>query len=129
MPEKRPVPAETIGLYFEQIEQFGEDAMINWDVNGENDLYHHAGDDGTSSFNDIIKNKNLLINEIPQYTPRPSLNFWQKIKSIIRLYSRIPHTCAVLKKSKVKNSPRQNASIYFSKEETKKYFKMRSPLE
>ena len=34
-------PQDTIGLYFEQIEQFGEDALINWDVNGDNHLFHH----------------------------------------------------------------------------------------
>ena len=36
--DDRP-PTDTIGLYFEQIERFGEDAMINWDVEGQNYLF------------------------------------------------------------------------------------------
>lgn len=120
IPEKRPHPNETIGLYFEQVEQFGEDVMINWDVNGERFHYHHSGDDGTSSFHNILKIKKIDCIETPSFSSRPSLSFFKKFKSIIRLYIRIPHTCSVLRKTKSKYSPRQNTSIYFTQEETEK---------
>ena len=119
-PEKRPKPQDTIGLYFEQIEQFGEDALINWDVNGDNHLFHHSGDDGTSSFNEVLKSKGMECVSYPTYTTRPKLNTFQKIFSIIRLYSRTPHLCGTLPKSKPSNSPGQFFSIYFTREETKK---------
>ena len=120
IPSKRPTPQETIGLYFEQIEQFGEDALINWDVNGINHTFHHSGDDGTSSFNELLKLEDINCQSYPTYTTRPKLNFIQKVFSIIRLYSRIPHLCGTLKKVKPKNSPKQFFSLYFSHNETKK---------
>ena len=119
-PLSRPDPKNIIGLYFEQIDRFGEDVMINWDVEGKNYLFHHAGDDGTSSFHKILNNYKIRCEENPSFIPRPKLSFFTKIYSILRLYSRIPHTCSIIKKSLPKNSSRKTKSIYFTKNETKK---------
>ena len=55
----------------------------------------------------------------PTYTTRPKLNTFQKIFRFLRLYSRTPHLCGTLSKSKPNNSWSVFLSIYFTKKKLK----------
>lgn len=107
-PVIRPLPSDTVGLYFEQQKVFGEDINIHaFDEAGNlQKTYPHSLFDGTSALADYLKERGAKITKLPKYSNRTKISRVKNIINTAKWFFSLPYISDPWKKKpvNVKNS-------------------------